>query len=97
MNTPYVPIEEPLNPDNTRMWISHEYGDVGPPEVGDTVTVQVASDVDLYVAVEEISGSTIRGKVLAIGPKPKEEFRGWEYGSKVEFSEPFAKCIFRGG
>lgn len=79
------------------MWISHEYRDVGPPEIGDTVTVQVADGVELYVAVEEISGSTIRGKVLAIGPRPRESFGDWEFGSKVEFAEPFAKCIFRGG
>ena len=93
----YEPIENPVEPEIGRMWISRRPRDVGPSELGDTVTVRVAKDVELYVAIEDIEGTTVRGEVLAIGPKPQERFENWEYGSKVEFPEPFVTCIFRGG
>lgn len=93
----YHPIDNPIKPKLGRMWISHEPGDVGPPAVGDTVTVQVAEKVELYVSIEEIHQEMIRGKVLAIGPKPRVRFDPWQFGSKVEFPEPFVKCVFRRG
>ena len=71
--------------------------DTGPIRVGDTVTVKTATDIELYINVESIGHGTLRGVLVAIGPRPRIKFGDWKVEDRVTVAEQAVRAVIRTG
>ncbi len=69
--------------------------DTGPIRVGDTVTVKTATDIELYINVESIGHETLRGVLVAIGPRPRIKFGDWKVEDRVIVAEQAVRAVIR--
>ena len=71
--------------------------DTGPIRVGNTVTVKIATDIELYIKVESIGRGTLSGVLVAIGPRPRIKFGDWKVEDRVTVAEQAVRAVIRTG
>lgn len=69
--------------------------DTGPIGAGDTVTVKIATDIELYIQVESIRQGTLGGVLVAIGPRPRIKFGDWKVEDRVTVAEQAVRAVIR--
>ena len=69
--------------------------ETGPVRVGDTVTVKIATDIELYIQVESIRRGTLSGVLVAIGPRPRIKFGDWKVEDRVTVAEQAVRAVIR--
>ncbi len=69
----------------------------GPIRVGDTVSVKLATDIDLYIQVESIEHPRIKGVLVAIGPRPRIKYRDSKVGDHVTVVAQAVRAVIRTG
>ena len=77
-----------------RLYVGDLPIDTGPIRVGDTVTVKIAPDVELYIKVETI-GPQLAGVLVAIGPRPRIKYGPWKVEDRVTVAEPAVHAVIR--
>ncbi len=77
-----------------RLYVGDLPIDTGPIRVGDTVTVKIASDVELYIKVETL-GPQLGGILVAIGPRPRIKYGPWKVEDHVTFAEQAVRVVIR--
>jgi hypothetical protein len=78
-----------------RLYVGGLPVDTGPIIIGDTVTVKISADKELFVKVESSEHGTIRGVLVAIGPRPRIKLGDWKVGDKVTVSEDAVRAVIR--
>ncbi len=69
--------------------------DTGPVSVGDTVTVKIATDIELYIQVESTKRGILGGVLVAIGPRPRIKFGEWKVEDRVTVAEQAVRAVIR--
>ena len=69
--------------------------DTGPVSVGDTVTVKIATDIELYMQVESTKRGILGGVLVAIGPRPRIKFGEWKVEDRVTVAEQAVRAVIR--
>jgi hypothetical protein len=80
-----------------RLYVGSLPMDTGPIRVGDTVTVKIAADIELYIQVESIEHQTLGGVLVAIGPRPRIKFGDWKVEDRVIVAEQAVRTVIRTG
>jgi hypothetical protein len=78
-----------------RLYVGPLPMDTGPIEIGDTVTVKIATDIELYIKVESIGRGTLSGVLVAIGPRPRIKFGDWKVEDRVTVAEQAVRAVIR--
>lgn len=68
---------------------------LGPPEVGDTVTVKADENIELYIRIDRSKGEEVFGEIVSIGPVPRVDFGGYSVGDLVEVKVSSVTAIIR--
>jgi hypothetical protein len=69
--------------------------DTSPVRAGDTVTVKIAADIELYIQVESTRRGTLGGILVAIGPRPRIKFGDWKVEDRVTVVEQAVRAVIR--
>ena len=69
--------------------------DTGPVSVVDTVTVKIATDIELYIQVESTKRGILGGVLVAIGPRPRIKFGEWKVEDRVTVAEQAVRAVIR--
>ena len=69
--------------------------DTGPVSDGDTVTVKIATDIELYIQVESTKRGILGGVLVAIGPRPRIKFGEWKVEDRVTVAEQAVRAVIR--
>ena len=66
-----------------RLYVGPLPMDTGPIRADDTVTVKIATDIELYIQVESTEHQILGGVLVAIGPRPRIKFGDWKIEDRV--------------
>ena len=94
MNTDITDFEE-LPQGWGRLYVGPLPIDTGPVSVGDTVTVKIATDIELYIQVESTKRGILGGVLVAIGPRPRIKFGEWKVEDRVTVAEQAVRAVIR--
>ncbi len=81
----------------SRLYVGDLPMDTGPIEIGDTVMVKIAPDIELYIKVESSGRGTLSGVLVAIGPRPRIKFGDWKVEDRVTVVEQAVRAVIRTG
>jgi hypothetical protein len=85
---------EPLPEGWTKLYVGVPPA-TGPIRVGNTVTVKLAGNIDLYIRVTSVDGATVRGILAAIGPRPRIKYGPWKVEEPVAVAEGLVWTVIR--
>ncbi len=78
-----------------RLYVGPLPMDTGPIRAGNTVTVKIAADIELYIRVESTEHQTVGGVLVAIGPRPRIKFGNWKVENRVTVAEQAVRTVIR--